>query len=191
MISIDHLLLDEAVLTTHFACDLGRCKGACCTLPGGYGAPLADAEVEAIRQAVPAALPYLSERNRAILAAHDPVDGHPGHYTTRCIDDADCVFVAYTSDGVATCSIEKAWHAGESAFRKPLSCHLFPIRIAHFGGPYLHYEQFDECEPGRQQGEHLQLPLVESLREPLIRAYGEETYQRILDEARTYRKDTA
>jgi Protein of unknown function (DUF3109) len=188
MISIDHLLLDEAVLTTQFSCDVVRCKGACCTLPGGYGAPLAETEVEDVRSAVAAALPYLSERNRSILEREDAVVGSLGQYTTRCIDDADCVFVAYTADGIATCAIEKAWHAGESSFRKPLSCHLFPIRVADFGGPYLHYERFDECAPGREQGERLAMPLVESLREPLIRAYGQETYELLRDAAMAYKE---
>ena len=80
---------------------------------------------------------------------------------------------------VAKCALERAFHNGESDFRKPLSCHLFPIRVANFGGPYLHYEQIEECEPGREMGARLGIPLVESLKDPLIRAYGERTYERI------------
>jgi hypothetical protein len=83
-------------------------------------------------------------------------------------------------DGVATCAIEKAWHAGYTAFRKPLSCHLFPIRVANFGGPYLHYEKFDECTPGRALGEQLGLPLVVALKDALVRAFGTEIYERML-----------
>jgi hypothetical protein len=179
MILLDDLLLQEQVLTTHFACDLQRCKGACCTMSGGAGAPLLDSEVDDLRGAVAAALPYLPERSRTLLGEKDPVEGQAGDYSVACLDDADCVFVYY--DGaVAKCGIERAYHNGESTFRKPISCHLFPIRVAQFGGPYLHYEMIAECEPGRDNGEANNVLLVESLREPLIRAFGEHAYARML-----------
>lgn len=183
MILLDHLLIQEQVLTTHFSCDLKGCKGACCTLQGGAGAPLLDEEVESVRGVVSSVLHYLPERSQAILRNGDPVEGAPGDRSVACIDDADCVFVYYDND-VAKCAIEKAYFNGEVAFRKPLSCHLFPIRVANFGGPYLHYEVIDECEPGRVQGEALGRPLVESLRDALTRAYGEDIYNRILAASR-------
>lgn len=178
MISIDHLLLDERVLTTRFACDVAACKGACCTLPGGHGAPVLDSEVEHIRDAVTTALPYLSERSKQMIANKGPIEGHEGAYSTRCIDDADCVFVFYEND-IAKCAMERAFHNGEHAFQKPISCHLFPIRVANFGGPYLHYDEFEECEPGRKLGAKLDMPLVEAVKDALIRAYGIDTYERI------------
>jgi hypothetical protein len=190
MITLDTLLIEEAVLTSTFACDLHRCKGACCTLPGGAGAPLADAEVEQVVAAIPHAWPYLSDRSRAYIEAHGVIEGHHGDHATMCIDDKDCVFVTYDGD-VATCAIEKAWHAGTSPFRKPLSCHLFPVRIANFGGPYLHYERFDECAPGRELGRKLGVPLVVSLKEALIRAFGEEVYARMERAAYGHPEDEA
>lgn len=183
MILLDHLLLQEKVLTSSFSCDLKRCKGACCTLQGGAGAPLLDQEVAELRREMSSALPYLGERSRDWLQQHDPVEGDPGDHSVACLDDADCVFVYYESD-VAKCALERAWFNGESTFRKPLSCHLFPIRVANFGGPYLHYEKIDECEPGRALGERLDIPLVESLKDALVRAYGENLYERILKAAR-------
>lgn len=178
MISLDHLLIDEAVLTASFSCDLAACKGACCTLPGGAGAPLLDSEVDDIRGAVAAAWPYLSERSRNQLQTDGPLEGFSGSYEVGVIDNKDCVFVRYEGD-VATCSIERAWHNGESTFRKPLSCHLFPIRVATFGGPYLHYQVFEECDPGRALGAKQRIPLVESVKDALVRAYGVELYERI------------
>ncbi len=183
MISLDHLLLDEAVLTASFSCDLAACKGACCTLPGGSGAPLLDSEVDDVRGAVAAAWPYLSDKSRAQLEAEGPLEGFSGSYEVGVIDNKDCVFVRYEGD-VATCAIERAWHNGESTFRKPLSCHLFPIRVATFGGPYLHYQVFEECEPGRVLGAKLRRPLVESVKDALVRAYGVELYERIAALAR-------
>ncbi|MBM4177922.1 MAG: DUF3109 family protein [Ignavibacteria bacterium] len=183
MIVLENILLQQQVLTTHFACDLKGCKGACCTMKGGAGAPLREDEVRQIQDVVPTVLHYLPERSQQKLAIDVVVEGPEGDRTVACIDDADCVFVHYEGS-IAKCAIEKAFFNGEIDFRKPLSCHLFPIRVANFGGPYLHYEVIDECAPGRALGEQLGRPLVESLREPLIRAYGEQMYEQILTASR-------
>lgn len=188
MISLDYLLIDEAVLGARFSCDVHRCKGACCTLPGGAGAPVLDSEVDFIRNAQAAAEKYLSEKSKRVLRELGPVEGHAGDWTTVCIDDKDCVFAAYENE-VAVCTLEKAWHAGESPFRKPLSCHLFPIRIADFGGPYIFYEQFAECKPGRQLGERNNIKLLEAVREALIRAVGEDMYNKIIKMSMKRRKE--
>lgn len=177
MILALNILADSALGTARFACNLGACKGACCTMPGGRGAPLEEPEVALVEGAIAAALPYLSERNRAEIAANGAVEGEPGDRATRCIDDRDCVFVAHTDEGVAICAIERAWQEGKSEFRKPLSCHLFPIRVHElFGGPYLHYEKIDECASGRAHGERTNTPLYKFLREPIVRAFGQEYY---------------
>jgi hypothetical protein len=173
MISLNHLLIDEDVFTSSFACDLAACKGACCTLPGGGGAPVRNDEVEAMHGALDAALAHLPDDRAAAIREHGFLEGPPGHQATRCVDDRDCVFVVYDGD-VATCSFERAWHQGTSTFRKPLSCHLFPIRVADFGGPYLHYQQFEECAPGRARGERESVPLLNTVREALERAFGHE-----------------
>jgi len=178
MILALNILADSAVGSARFACDLHACRGACCTMPGGRGAPLEEPEVALVERAVAAALPYLSERNRAVIAAHGAVEGEPGDHATRCIDDRDCVFVTYTDEGIATCAIERAWQEGATEFRKPLSCHLFPIRVHElFGGPYLHYEKIDECAAGRANGRSTNTPLYKFLREPIVRAFGEEYYE--------------
>lgn len=183
MILLDHLLIQEQVLTASFSCDLKQCKGACCTMKGGAGAPLLEEEMAPLRASVASALPYLPERSRQWLEQNDPVTGPVGDRSVECLDEADCVFVYYDAD-IAKCGLEKAWFDGLSGFRKPLSCHLFPIRVANLGGPYLHYEVIDECEPGRALGQELGVPLVESLREALVRAYGQKLYDRILAAAR-------
>ncbi|MFN9151728.1 MAG: DUF3109 family protein, partial [Bacteroidota bacterium] len=86
MILLDHLLIQEQVLTASFSCDLKRCKGACCTMKGGAGAPLLEEEIDQLRQAVPAALPYLPERSRQWLSANDPVTGPQGDRSVECLD---------------------------------------------------------------------------------------------------------
>ncbi|NQW29195.1 MAG: DUF3109 family protein [Ignavibacteria bacterium] len=184
MISLEHLLLDPEVLQAKFACDVVTCKGACCTMPGGAGAPLEVGELAEIENCYEAVKEYLPAKSRAHIEKHGMFESNGGKYFTNCIDGNDCVFVVYEK-GVAACSIEKAWHDGKSDFRKPISCHLFPIRVAHFGGPYLHYQQFDECAPGRELGKLAGVPLVVGLRDAIERAYGTEIADQMVQAAST------
>jgi hypothetical protein len=176
MILIDNILLDENLVSTPFLCDLGKCKGACCTVKGGQGAPVLDGEVEDIQNAIKPASKYLSERSLSFLNKHGAIEGEAGELSTVCIDDRDCVFVFYEGD-VAKCAIEKAYFAGETSFRKPLSCHLFPIRIADFHGPYLYYDEFEGCQPALPHGKKHNVHIPEAVKEALIRAFGEEWYE--------------
>jgi hypothetical protein len=187
MFLIDNILVDERVIATPFLCDTARCKGACCTVKGGQGAPLLDEEIPDLERSVKAASRYLTEKSNAAIAARGAFEGEPGAYTTQCIDDADCVFVFYEGD-VAKCSIEKAYFEGQSDFRKPLSCHLFPIRIADFHGPYLYYDEFDECAPALERGAKTNTRIPEAVREALIRAFGEEWYAKLALEAQKRKK---
>src|SRR5688500_5021354 len=127
MFKVLDVLVDDALVTTKFACDLGACHGSCCTMPGGRGAPITDEEARMLIEATPVALPYLSDRNNVVIGSLGGVEGTPGNFATRCIDDRDCVYVYYEG-AVAKCAIERAHFNGETPFRKPVSCHLFPIR---------------------------------------------------------------
>lgn len=180
MLPILDIVADDALATTKFACDLGACEGACCTMPGGRGAPVDDAEVDALRDSVVAALPYLPERSREIIRALGPLEGRAGDWATRCIDNRDCVFVYYDK-AVAKCAIERAHFNGETPFRKPISCHLFPIRVSEvLGGTYLRYEQIPECDPALINGEKKNIPLYRFLKDALTRAFGKETYDALV-----------
>lgn len=182
MFIIDNILADERMLTQHFLCDTKQCKGACCTVKGGFGAPLLDSEVDDIQTAIPFVMPILSARNKAEITKYGAIEGAEGELTTRCIDDKDCVFVYYESGSdVAKCSIEKMYFAGKSTFRKPLSCHLFPIRIADFNGPYLYFEDFDGCQSALVYGKDQNVFVFESIKEALIRAFGEDWVKKLHD----------
>lgn len=175
MFAIGEIIIEEPVTKARFACDLLQCKGACCTLPGGRGAPLDDAEVDELRNAVPFALKYLDDDHRQSIERLGMFEGVPGSYATTCIDDKDCVFVFYES-GIARCSLEKAFLNGETHWKKPLSCHLFPIRVSSGKTPRIRYEKISECEPARIKGENENIPLYEYLQEPLTRKFGKEWY---------------
>jgi hypothetical protein len=175
MFVIGEITVEDAVADAHFSCDLLRCKGACCTLPGGRGAPLEDDEVLAVEEAVPHASKYLSAEHLEHIRMHGAVEGIPGSYATQCINDRDCVFVYY-DEGIARCSIEKAYFAGAGAFRKPVSCHLFPVRATPGRAGRLRYERIPECDPGRQQGRNAKTLLHVFLKEALVRKFGAQWY---------------
>jgi hypothetical protein len=180
MLPILDIVADEALATTKFACDLGACAGACCTMPGGRGAPVDEGEVDDLLASVDAALPYLPERNREIIRTVGPLEGRAGDRATRCIDNRDCVFVYYDRE-VAKCAIEKAHFNGETPFRKPISCHLFPIRVSEvLGGTYLRYEQIPECDPALANGARKNVPLYRFLKDALTRAFGREAYEALV-----------
>jgi hypothetical protein len=175
MFAISEILVEEPVTKERFACDLLRCKGACCTLPGGRGAPLDDAELDELRVAAPFAMKYLDNHHRQSIERSGMFEGRPGSYATTCIDDKDCVFVLY-EEGIARCAIEKAFLNGETAWRKPLSCHLFPLRISPGKAPRVRYEEISECDPARRKGNTENIPLYDYLQEPLTRKFGKEWY---------------
>jgi len=179
MFEIGEAVIDDAVACASFACDLHACRGACCTLPGGRGAPLEDAEAEEIARAFPHARQFLGEASLRTIDAGGLVEGPPGDLATPCIGARECVF-AFFEDGIARCSFEAAYERGLTRWRKPLSCHLFPIRIRHFGKDFLRYEVIEECAPGRVRGREQTVPLAEFLRAPLVRRYGEAWYGEFL-----------
>jgi hypothetical protein len=180
MMIIGEILVEDAVGTGQFSCDLKRCKGACCTLEGGRGAPLLDAEKELIERAVPVVRKYLSPRSLNEIAHRGAVDGPKGAYATTCIDDRDCVFVFYEGD-VAKCSIEAAYNRGEYPWRKPVSCHLFPLRYSSGGSGLLRYEAIPECSPGREKGKADGTPLHGFLKDALVRRFGAAWYANLAE----------
>ena len=179
---IGEFLVDSDIFSTQFACDLIGCKGACCVMPGGAGAPVAESEVADLTAAAAPASAYLSSGKQSVLAEVGPLEGPVGDRTTVCIEDQDCLFVYYEGeDGIAKCAIERAFLEGKTSFRKPLSCHLYPIRIDKLlRGERLRYEEIEECEPGRKRGVTEQIDLVRFLEEPLVRAYGRPFYDELV-----------
>lgn len=175
MILIDNILVDEKIGDTYFSCDLTKCKGACCTFPGDYGAPVLKEEIALMEESLPFASEYLSERSKSIIQKEGIVTEISGSYYTNCIEKKDCVFVYYDGD-IALCSIEKAYLDGKIKFRKPVSCHLFPVRVSNFSGKYLYYEKIDECNPALQHGKSKNIKIKDSVKDALIRSYGEDWY---------------
>lgn len=184
MFIIGEAVIDDDVSEASFCCDLEICKGACCYIDGGRGAPLEDDEVLEINKALPVVKTYLPERSLQTIATSGPVEGAAGNYATNCVENKECVFVLF-EHGIAKCSFEKAFEVGEIDWRKPLSCHLFPLRIRKFGKDFIHYEMIAECDAGRQKGRTNATKLHDFLKEPLVRRYGEGWYEKLRQACKT------
>ncbi len=180
MILIENVLIDDAIAKSNFSCELNGCKGACCTFPGEYGAPLKQEEIELINQSKNAAREYLSEKSKKVLDTEGFAKEIDGELFTVCIEKKDCVFVYYEGQ-IAKCALEKAYYDGKTKWKKPLSCHLFPIRVGNFAGKYLYYEKIKECNPGVANGNAQNIKLYKYLKEPLTRAYGASWYKKLED----------
>lgn len=181
MFKIGETNIEDDVAYERFACSLSDCKGACCTMAGGRGAPLLDDEVEMLERALPSAIIYLSEEHKALIETEGIVEGTPGSYATVCVDSRACIFVYY-ENRIAKCSIERAWIEGKVEFQKPISCHLFPLRIGRISGERIRYELIEECSPARKTGVNENIYLHDFIKEPLVRKYGEKWYTDFLTE---------
>jgi hypothetical protein len=179
MFLIAETLVDRAIPEARFCCDLAVCKGACCSLEGGRGAPLDEAETREIDAAFPIVRRYLSPEHLSTIEKFGLYEGPPGSRATVCVGEKACVF-AFFEDGIARCSFERAYTNGEIKWRKPISCHLFPIRVSRLGTDVLRYEMIDECAAGRSKGKQEGIPMVKFLEDPLVRRFGRNWYDTFL-----------
>ena len=144
-----------------------------------YGAPIHKTEIEKIEKTLPFVKKYLPERNLAEIEKNGFWEEKAGLLMIRSVDNRDCVFAYRNSQNVALCGIEKAFYAGEVDFIKPLSCHLFPIRISDFGGPVLRYEEYDECKPALENGENKNVTVLKFCEASLKRSFGDEWFEKL------------
>jgi len=176
--NIDGVLVNRDIVETKFTCDLKACKGACCTMKSEYGAPLNSKEIKTIEQHLPIITQYLSEFSTKEIDSSGFWEKKEDELMTKSLGDTDCVFVFYEDD-VAKCSIEKAYNDGKIDFIKPISCHLFPIRISDFGGDVLRYESYKDCDPALENGEKTGLSVLEFCEKPIKRAYNSNFFNKL------------
>ncbi|MFC2130241.1 DUF3109 family protein [Bacteroidota bacterium] len=180
MILIDGVLVEEDLIHKKFCCDLKKCKGACCTFYGEFGAPVLDSEVELMEECKTFAEKYLSEQSKSYIIKHGVVEGIAGNYTTVCMNKKDCVFVYYEDD-IAFCALEKAYLSGATNFRKPLSCHLFPVRVAYWSNGHLYFSEIPECDSAVKKGKKEDIFLYYTVKEALIRKFGKSWYENFVN----------
>lgn len=178
MIEVDDILINKEVLHTPFTCDLSKCKGACCTMESEYGAPLVHIEIDVIKEILPVLKDYLPKEHWDLIEESGFWEEKEGQLMTKSLNKRACLFVYWDND-VAKCAIEKAYFEGKVDFRKPISCHLFPIRVEDFGGPVLRFENYKDCGPAMEYGNETGISIIEFCKDALIRVYGEEWYSRV------------
>jgi hypothetical protein len=174
---------------------LEKCRGCCC-IEGDAGAPLTEEEEKTLKELLPMLLPEMTpEARKAVeekgMSYRDP----EGELVTQIVDGKDCVFARTDHKGWCYCLIEKAFHAGKTTFRKPVSCHLYPVRVKEFAArgnapamSALEYNRWDICHCARVLGKKEHVRLYEFLKEPLIRRFGQEWYDELCLTAEEWRK---
>ena len=177
MIIIDDTLISEELLDKKFVCDLAACKGACCE-EGDLGAPLDIEEIDAIEANLKGIRPFMSAAGLKLIDQEGFYEAAPGEeLVTTTIDGKACVFAIQDDTQTWKCAIELAHKAGQSDFLKPISCHLYPIRIEklkNYEG--LNYDQWDICSPACACGDRLEVPVYKFLKGPLVRKYGADWF---------------
>lgn len=193
MILIDDVLISSDVVEKNFVCNLEKCKGACCW-EGDFGAPLEKEEIRTIKEIMPIMESYLSDRSISKINK----DGWSNEFKTpeekftgtQLHSDGSCVFLAKKGD-TAYCAFEQANNDGKTDFKKPISCHLYPVRVSKnetTGFEALNYDKWDICSAACRLGDKLNIPIYSFVKDAIIRKYGQLFYDR-LDQIAQNEKD--
>lgn len=189
MIQIDDTLVSLDVLESKFICDLSHCKGICC-VEGDSGAPLLEEEVAELEKALPVIWDDLSPEAQDIIdkqgVSYVDVEGD---LVTSIVNNKDCVFTCYDADGTCKCAVEKAYRAGKLSFYKPVSCHLYPIRVTEYDTfSAVNYHRWEICKAAEVLGKKVGVPVYKYLKEPLIRRFGADWYDSLEEVAIEWEK---
>lgn len=186
MIIHENTLLSEDLFEKKFICDLNACKGACC-VEGDFGAPITEKDEAILQDILPSITPYLSAEGLKVIEEKGISElDKDGDLVTTCLPSGECVFAVYDS-GILSCGIERAWKDGAITYQKPLSCHLYPIRINQVGDyEALNYHKWEICKPACSLGEKHQVPVYKFLQAPLERAYGKAWFTELEAIAEAY-----
>ena len=185
IIHVGELILTSEILTEYFCCDLEACKGICC-VEGDSGAPLTLDEVGEMENVLDEVWPDLSAQAQSVIdrqgVAYTDAEGD---LVTSIVQGRDCVFTCYGTDGCCYCASDKAFREGRTAWDKPISCALYPIREKHFrdGSVGLQYHRWDICRPAVEKGRRLNLKLYQFLKAPLVRRFGQAWYDELCEAA--------
>lgn len=181
MIKVGEVLVSDDIRDKEFVCNLEKCKGACC-VEGDFGAPLEESELSILEEIYPVVKPYLSNEGISVIEKHGThtVDDE-GEFCTPVIGGRECVYAIYDNKGVLKCGIEQAYLDGRTTWKKPISCHLYPIRVTNKKSfEALNYHKWHICSPACSLGRELQVPVYKFLKDPLIRKYGVEWYDELV-----------
>ena len=188
MFQIGKTIVSEEIIEKDFLCNLSACKGACC-IDGEAGAPLVKEETKILEDIYPKVKPFLREESiKAIENQGVFVTTEDGDLETPLIDGADCAYVIFNEKGIALCAIEEAYNQGKISWKKPISCHLYPVRVKDYSEfSAVNYEKWEICDDACALGKEMQVPIYKFVKEALIRKFGEDWYAELEKVAETYR----
>jgi len=177
MIQIGSTLVSDDLLTEAFVCDLNACKGACC-VEGEYGAPLTQDEADELAHLQDQIAPYLSDEGKATIAEQGAwITGEDGELETPLMPTGHCAYVIEDADKKLKCGLETVHQEGVLSFKKPLSCHLYPVRVQQYSSfEAVNYHRWDICGAACALGSSLKVKVYVFVKEALVRKFGEEWY---------------
>jgi len=178
LIAIDNILVSDLIVEEQFVCDLNKCKGGCCE-EGDAGAPLEDDELDWLNEVYERVKPYLTSEGIKAIEQKGRYQYHKEFgWVTPTIENEICAYGHYDKNGIIKCGIEQAYYDGKINWKKPISCHLYPIKIKKTKEhEMVNYEPREGlCNPGCALGKKLKMPAYVFLKEALIRKYGEDFY---------------
>jgi len=181
MLQIQDTIISFDLFEEHFVCDLTACKGICC-VEGDAGAPVEEDEIACLEKTLSVVWDDLSPKAKKVIEKQGVVyrDIH-GEFVTSIVDGKDCVFTCYDDNACCRCAIEKAFNEGKTDFYKPVSCHLYPVRVVrHKEFRAVNYQRWHICKAATVFGKKQNIKVYQFLKEPLIRKFGEEWYQQLM-----------
>ncbi len=180
MFQLGKTIVSEEIIENDFVCNLSACKGACC-VEGEAGAPLEAAETEILREIYPKVRPYLRpEGITAIEQQGTYVKGSDGDWETPLVNNKECAYVTFSDNGTALCGLEQAAKDGVTDWVKPVSCHLYPVRVREYTElTAVNYHKWQICDPACGLGAELQVPVYKFVKEALVRKFGKEWYEEL------------
>ena len=189
MFQLGKTIVSEEIIENEFVCNLSACKGTCC-VDGEAGAPLEEQELKQLMDCYPEVKPYLTEAGKAAIDDQGLFITVNGEYETPLIPaDDSCVYINYDEKGIAQCGIEQAYNDGKIPWKKPISCHLYPVRVQDYSEfSAVNYHKWQICDDACTLGKSLQVPIYKFVKEALIRKFGEDWYSELEKVAETLRK---
>ncbi|NVJ89435.1 MAG: DUF3109 family protein [Flavobacteriaceae bacterium] len=180
MFQLGKTIVSEEVLEKDFVCNLSACKGACC-IDGDAGAPLEKEEAKILEEIYPKVKPFLRKEGIKVIEEQGVwTTSDWDELETPLIDGADCAYVIYDKNNIALCAIEEAYNKGIINWKKPVSCHLYPVRVKDYNEfAAVNYHKWEICDDACSLGKELQVPIYKFVKDALIRKFGEDWYQEL------------
>ena len=187
MFQLGKTIVSEEIIRKDFVCNLSACKGACC-IHGEAGAPVEKEEREVLESIYPKVKKYLRpEGIKAIEKQGVYITTEHGEIETPLVNGEECAYVTVTKNGIAKCGIEEAYEQGDISWKKPVSCHLYPIRVQQYSEfAAVNYHKWYICKDACTLGNELKVPVYKFVKDALIRKFGEDWYQELTNIAQQY-----